>query len=419
MKRVEKTFFRWVFGLSLVLVWQPVAFAQFVDEDFLQMKVDVIYLSSDNLEGREPGTRGGEEAAAYIAWRFAQIGLKPAARGRSWFQPFEFSFRKDPHDEASEQRRIGKNVLGYLDYGAASTVVITAHYDHLGYGVTGSRYLGSEPAIHNGADDNASGVALMLYLAEKLKEDGPRGNNYLFIAFSAEEFGLMGSKFFVEHPTLHLEDINYVINLDMVGRLKGDGTLIVHGTGTSPVWKEALEKIRVGNIRLKTFDSGVGPSDHTSFYLKGLPVLHFFSGQHEDYHKPEDDSALINFDGMYDIGDFILQLIADVDAQGKLAFAKTKDEQPEGRRAAKYKVTLGVMPDYAFSGKGLKIDGVREEGPAAKAGIQAGDVLVKLGSTEVKDIYGYMEGLGKFEAGDETTVVVLRDGKEVKLKVRF
>ncbi len=416
---MEKAFFRMALGLALFLALPLMIFGQMVDEDFLQMKVDVIYLSSDNLEGREPGTQGGEEAANYIAWRFGQIGLKPVGRGHSWFQPFEFSFRKKPHDATSEQRRMGKNVLGYLDNGAATTVVITAHYDHLGYGVTGSRYLGSEPAIHNGADDNASGVALMMYLAEKLKEDGPKSNNYLFIAFSAEEFGLIGSKFFVEHPTLRLEDVNYVINLDMVGRLKEDGTLIVNGAGTSPAWKDALAKIRVGNIHLKTFDSGVGPSDHTSFYLKNLPVLHFFSGQHEDYHKPGDDSALINFAGMYDIGDFILQLIAALDGQDKLAFAKTKDEQQEGRRAAKYKVTLGVMPDYAFTGKGLKVDGVREEGPAAKAGIQAGDVILKMGETEVNDIYGYMEGLAQYKAGDKTKVVLLREGKEIQVQVQF
>ncbi len=403
---------------ALFLLMSAVLVAQPADRDFEQMKVDAIFLSSDNLEGREPGTKGGEEAAEYIAWRFEQIGLQPAGKSHSWFQPFDFSFRANPRDEKSEQRRSGKNVLGFVDNGAATTVVIGAHYDHLGYGVTGSRHMG-DPAIHNGADDNASGVAVMLYLAKKLKEEGPKNNNYLFMAFSAEEFGLIGSKYFVEHPTLRLEDINYAINLDMVGRLKDDGTLIVNGAGTSPVWKDALERIRAGNIHVKTFDSGVGPSDHTSFYLKDIPVLHFFTGQHEQYHKPEDDSYLLNFDGMYDVADFILKLVGQLDGQGKLAFTKTKDEKEEGRRAASYKVTLGVMPDYAFSGKGLKLDGVREDGPAAKAGIRAGDVVVRMGEVEIEDIYGYMEGLSKFNAGDTTTVVVLRDGKQMKFKVTF
>ncbi len=408
----------WPLLAALFFALLPGLWSQPADADFEQMKVDVIFLSSDNLEGRQPGTRGGDEAADYIAWRFEQMGLQAAGKGHSWFQPFDFTYRANPHDENSEQRSSGKNVLAYVDNGAATTVVIGAHYDHLGYGVTGSRHMG-DPAIHNGADDNASGVAVMLYLAKKLKEDGPKNNNYLFMAFSAEEFGLIGSKFFVEHPTLRLEDINYVINLDMVGRLKDDGTLIVNGAGTSPVWKDALQRIRVGNIHVKTFDSGVGPSDHTSFYLKDIPVLHFFTGQHEQYHKPEDDSFLLNFDGMYDVADFILRLISDLDGQGKLAFTKTKDEQAEGRRAASYKVTLGVMPDYAYSGKGLKLDGVRDGGPAAKAGIQAGDVVVRMGDLEVKDIYGYMEGLSKFKAGDSTTVIVLRDGKELKFKVTF
>ncbi len=411
-----------IIAVFAVLTWMSLpsmVSAQPEDSDFQQLKVDVVYLASDDLEGREPGTKGGEEAANYIAWRFAQIGLEPAGKRRSWFQPFDFTFRTNPHDEASTQSKLGKNVLGYIDNGAPTTVVITAHYDHLGHGIVGSRYMGSEPAIHNGADDNASGVALMMYLAKKLKENGPKGNNYLFIAFSGEEFGLMGSKFFVEHPTLRLEKVNYVINLDMVGRLKEDGTLVVNGAGTSPEWKEALADISVGNIQIKTFDSGVGPSDHTSFYLKDIPVLHFFTGQHDDYHKPEDDSHLINFDGMYDVGDFIMELIADLDARGKLAFAKTKDEQHEGRRAAKYKVTLGVMPDYAYSGKGLKLDGVQEAGPAAKAGMQAGDVIIRMGDMEIKDIYGYMEGLSHYNAGDKTEVVLLREGKEVKVVVEF
>ena len=204
-------------------------------------------------------------------------------------------------------------------------MVIGAHYDHLGYGEEGSRHTG-EPAIHNGADDNASGVAAMLFLAEKLAKSKKQKNNYLFIAFSAEEMGLHGSKHFVSIPTMPLEEVNYVINMDMIGRLNEEKTLVINGAGTSPVWKDVLNKVSVDGISIKTTDSGIGPSDHTSFYLKDIPVLHFFSGQHTDYHKPEDDAKLVNFEGLVSISNFIYTLIQNLNGEGKLAFSKTKDE---------------------------------------------------------------------------------------------
>ncbi|MEK7257124.1 MAG: M20/M25/M40 family metallo-hydrolase, partial [Bacteroidota bacterium] len=264
--------------LSLFFAALQASFSQ-SENRLQQLRVDVVYLSSDLLEGRETGKPGEALAADYIASRFAEAGLMPKGKGGTWFHPFDFKFKANPHDSVASEPRSGKNVVGYLDNGAKTTIVIGAHYDHLGLGMPGSSLHAGEPAVHNGADDNASGVACMIYLAEHLKKSKAKSNNYLFIAFSGEELGLYGSKNFTNEPTIDLKTINYMLNMDMVGRLNEEKVLAINGAGTSPVWKEELAKIAVGGIKVKTSDSGVGPSDHTSFYLKDLPVLHFFTGQ--------------------------------------------------------------------------------------------------------------------------------------------
>ena len=388
--------------------------AQTLENDLLSLQVDVVYLASDLLQGRETGTPGELQAARYIAHRMEELGLEPKGT-EGWFQPFDFTYKSNPHAEGGEPRT-GRNIIGYLDNGAPTTVVIGAHYDHLGMGGMGSLHAG-EPAIHNGADDNASGVAAMLYLAEKLRSSGARNNNYLFVAFSGEELGLYGSKYFVQNPTIDLSSVNYMLNMDMVGRLNEEKVLAVNGAGTSPFWKEVLPQIEVGGIRTKLSDSGIGPSDHTSFYLENIPVLHFFTGQHSDYHKPADDSELVNYEGLHAVAEFILRLIEKLDDRGKLPFTKTKDQQE--RRAASFKVSLGVMPDYVYDGEGMRIDGVIEGRPADKAGIQRGDVILRIGEVEVKDIYDYMEGLSKFSKGQKASVKVKRGEQTLELEVVF
>ncbi len=379
----------------------------------LQMQVDVVYLASDLLEGRETGKMGEVMAAEYIVDRFSEMGLQPAGRNGSWYQPFDFKYSSNPHASDEGEARTGRNVVAFIDNGAPTTVIIGAHYDHLGHGIFGSLYKG-DPAIHNGADDNASGVAALLRIAGYLKEGHAKNNNYLFLAFSGEELGLYGSKNFTMEPTLDLGTVNYMLNMDMVGRLNEEKVLAISGAGTSPLWKPALEKIDVYGIKAKTSDSGVGPSDHTSFYLKDIPVLHFFTGQHSQYHKPSDDSELINYPGLMAVTDYIIALIEDLDDDGRLAFTKTKDED-QGRRASSFKVTLGVMPDYVYDGEGMRIDGVTEGKPAAKAGLQAGDVIFRIGDIEIKDIYKYMEALGKFNPGDKT-IIVFKRGEEMMEK---
>ncbi|MCB0707032.1 MAG: M28 family peptidase [Saprospiraceae bacterium] len=381
----------------------------------MELMVDIVYLSSDLLGGRETGTPQEQMAADYIAYRFQESGLSPKG-SESWMQGFEFDFKPNPHGEV-EERRTGHNVVAYLDNNAATTVIIGAHYDHLGMGHFGSRHTG-EPAIHNGADDNASGVAALFQIAEAISGPAYAANNYLFIAFSGEELGLYGSKYFINNATIDMSQVNYMLNLDMVGRLNEEGMLVINGAGTSPVWKEVLPEIKQGNIQIKTTDSGIGPSDHTSFYLNDIPVLHFFSGQHADYHKPEDDSELVNYQGVTDISAFIVQLIGSLNDNGRLVFTKTVDESAD-REVSDFKVTLGVMPDYVYDGTGMRVDGVISDRPAEAAGVQRGDVIIKIGNVAVKDIYDYMDGLAKFNKGDKTTVVVQRGTEEITLKVKF
>ena len=405
----------------IVLLISNFAFAQkSKTADLQDIRVDVVYLSSDLLEGRETGSEGEKLAAQYIASRFEKMGLKPGGSNNTWYQSFDFKYNPNPHGNGSTggEDRTGKNVLGYLDNGAATTVVIGAHYDHLGHGDFSS-LAANDKSIHNGADDNASGVAALLHIAEYLKTSGKaKSNNYLFMAFSGEELGLVGSKAFVNNPTIDITKVNYMINMDMVGRLNAEKVLAINGAGTSPLWKDALAAIKVADIQIKTTDSGVGPSDHTSFYFADKPVLHFFTGQHTDYHKPSDDSEKINYEGLLDVSNYIIALIEKLDGKGKLAFTKTKDED-ENRRAANFKVTLGVMPDYVYTGEGLRIDGVIEDRPGAKAGLQKGDVILKMGDIPVKDIYGYMEGLSKFKTGETTKVKVKRGEKTMEVEVTF
>jgi Zn-dependent M28 family amino/carboxypeptidase len=381
-----------------------------------RIEEDVSFLADDKLEGRQTGTPGELKAAEYIQNRFKDLGL--TAKGTNdFYQDFTFKPKTNPHEEVKFTENkdgtiTGRNVVGFLDNKAENTVIIGAHFDHLGYGGDGSLYRDSIKAIHNGADDNASGVAVMLNLISKLKEKNTN-NNYLFMAFSGEEMGLLGSNYFVKNPTIDTESVSYMINMDMVGRLK-DSALAVYGTGTSPIFKQTL-KSHNNNFRLIQKESGVGPSDHTSFYLADIPVLHFFTGQHGDYHKPSDDVETLNYEGMATISNYIFNIVSDLDDNGKLAFRKTKSEKSEVR----FKVGLGVIPDYMFDGKGMRIDGVSEDKPAQKAALQKGDIVVKLGDKDVIDMMSYMKALAVFKKGDKTTVIVDRKGKKVTAEIQF
>lgn len=321
------------------------------------------------------------------------------------------------HTDIVRPELTGYNVVGFLGHGKPYTVVIGAHYDHWGHGGEGSLYRGKEPQIHNGADDNASGVATMLQLAADLQHLPNTGNNnYLFIAFSGEEKGLYGSSAWTKHPTVPIDSLNYMINMDMVGRVDSTGHMGINGVGTSPAWA-VVDQVRAGGLKIKTTESGIGPSDHTSFYLQDVPAIHFFSGSHEDYHKPSDDADKINYPGMLRTARYIEELITLLNDSTKLTFTKTADADTAD--APRFSVTLGVVPDYMYDGKGMRIDGVSEDKPAALAGLRKGDVVVRLGGHDVPDMMGYMKALGMFKKGDTAEVIVLREGKEVKATVHF
>jgi aminopeptidase YwaD len=315
-----------------------------------------------------------------------------------------------------DKKTIGHNVMGFLNNGAANTIIIGAHYDHLGYGEDHNSLWTGAPEIHNGADDNASGTAAVIELARELKKSKLKNNNYLFICFSGEELGLFGSKYFTEHPPIDIHSVNYMINSDMVGRLNDSThTITIGGYGTSPTWGTILDE-KTKTISVKFDSSGIGPSDHTSFYLKNIPVLFFFTGIHKDYHKPTDDVNKINFIGELEVIKYIYHVIEQTNKLGKLVFLKTREPKMEGNR---FTVTLGIMPDYTFSGKGVRADGIIDGKIAQHAGMKTGDVIVKLGENSVSDLNTYMNVSSKYKKGDSTIVTVLRDKEEKTFNIIF
>jgi len=320
--------------------------------------------------------------------------------------------------------RKGLNVVGFIDNGAPTTVVLGAHYDHLGWGEDGNSMQRGVHQIHNGADDNASGTAALLELVRLLKASKRVQNNYLFIAFSGEELGLYGSKYWVANPTIDVSTVSYMINMDMVGRLSDSSkTITVGGYGTSPVWAQVYntkgkEALYSNNLLFKFDSSGSGPSDHTSFYLKNIPVLFYFTGLHTDYHKPTDDFDKINYAGEAAIVKHILSLVEHTDKTSiKPPFTKTREQQTT--TSARFTVSLGIMPDYTFSGAGVRADAVIENRAAEKAGLKAGDVITALGEFNITSIESYMQALSRFKKGDKTTVSFLRGSEKASATVAF
>ena len=318
-----------------------------------------------------------------------------------------------------------QNVAGIL-YGSdprlkEEIIVIGAHYDHLGFGGahSGSRRPDTL-VIHNGADDNASGVAAILEIIEKLKAEQTKlKRSILFLSFGAEEMGLLGSKYFVNNPLVDLGKIKLMFNLDMVGRLDSTTKAItVGGTGTAVGLSDLVQRFSEGEeLNVKLSSEGYGPSDHTSFYIKNIPVLFFFTGVHEDYHTPEDDVEKINLSGEKLVAEFVHDLIIEAaNVPESLVYQEAgPKEQPSGRR--RFKVTLGIMPDYSEEGEGLRVDGVINNKPAKRAGMEKGDVIVAMDGKPVKNIYDYMYRLEECKPGQRINVDVLRNGKNITLVV--
>jgi len=343
-----------------------------------------------------------------------------------------------------KKRTEGYNVIGILDGTdpvlKSEAIVIGAHYDHLGHGGQGSLDVNST-AIHHGADDNASGTAAVLELARIFSGLKRNKRTIIFVAFSGEEEGLLGSNYYVNNPVWPLEKTVAMINLDMVGRLK-DGKLNVGGIGTAAEWRALVENANKSTVEtlslnttangqivstsamqpggnkfnLQLSDDGFGPSDHSSFYGKKIPVLFFFSGTHMDYHKPTDTSEKINYNGLSDIMFTVASIVSEIDQQpNKPTYTLAKSTGIGGRSG--FNVSLGTVPNYADSTDGLLLDGVRDNSPAAKAGVRAGDKVVKLAGKEVRNVMDYTYILGELKAGEEYEMVVLRGGERLTLKI--
>ncbi|MBX2915873.1 MAG: M20/M25/M40 family metallo-hydrolase [Cyclobacteriaceae bacterium] len=397
--------------LILVLLIPVAGFGQKIDEK--KIKSHITVLAADDMEGRFSGSKGEQKALQYIEKEFKALKLTP--KGEQAFQQ-QFPFKAGVHGTGEEGK--AHNAIAYLDNQANKTIIIGAHYDHLGLGENGSS-LDANPKgkIHNGADDNASGVAGVLELARYFSQNKVKEkSNFLFICFSGEELGLYGSKYFTEHPTIDMSEVSFMINMDMIGRLPDNKVISISGTGTSPVWEPLLKNVSTP-LTIKTDSSGVGPSDHASFYLKNIPALHFFTGSHSDYHKPTDDSEKINFGGEKEVLELIIQVIEKLDAAPKLTFLTTKQKTMSARTS--FKVTLGVMPSYTSDQPGLLVDGVTDGRPAQQAGIQTGDVIVQIGELEIRDINDYMGALGQFEKGQTVPVKVKRKNETLTLSVTF
>lgn len=318
--------------------------------------------------------------------------------------------------ELERPSHISMNVAGYIDNQAPTTIVIGGHFDHLGYGGGGSRSPGVQQ-IHPGADDNASGVAGVLESARFLLNSDFTSNNYIFIAFGAEEKGLLGSRHFTESGAYDMAKVNFMFNYDMIGRSE-EGSLMLFGTGTSPVWDDSIDRHSEDLLQVQKRPSGMGGSDHTHFYRQDIPVLFFFTGIHEDYHRPSDTPDKVNYEGIIDVLTFSHNMIAELNAAGKLEFTPTPAASARAQRRGTGP-SLGLMPDHAWEGEGLKVLAVMDNSPARKAGLKNGDTITRLNEENISDINTYMEALRNIEAGSLVKVQVIREGELVQLKVQL
>jgi aminopeptidase YwaD len=357
------------------------------------------------------------------------FGLPGAAEiGRLEKSPASWAEQKFPNNAVGLSVDITRrsvpayNVVGTLEGSDPNLkrefIVIGAHYDGLGRGgESNSRAPGSNE-IHHGADDNASGVAGLLELARIFSAEKTKlRRSLVFIAFSAEESGLIGSHYYVNNPAVPLAESVAMINMDMIGRLR-DGKLSVGGVGTSAEFRKLVEGLNGGTrgFTLQLSEDGFGPSDHSSFYAKQLPVLFFYTGTHEDYHKPSDTAEKINYEGEAQVVDFVGAIVRAIDgSDARPAYILARGRS--GGRSMSFRVYLGTVPNYAESNDGMLLDAVRDDSPAFKAGIKTGDKIVKLAGREIKNVYDYTYSLGEMKPDQEYEVEVIRGGERLTLKI--
>ena len=403
-----------------------------VDPDTMGIRRDVEHLASDALEGRGTGTAGNDSAAAYIARRFESLRLATLPNGcqgsdaslharceRKYFQPFIARSAAAAHaglpSELPSQNVVAM-VRGSDPVLTNEYVVLGAHFDHLGRSGASALDPDSAEAIRNGADDNASGTAAVMELARLLARHAPR-RSVIFVTFSGEELGLLGSQRFVERSPVPIDQVVAMLNFDMVGRLRND-RVIVYGVETATEMRALVDSAATGTgLEVRGVGDGYGPSDHSSFYARGIPVLHFFTDLHEDYHRATDDADKVSASGVgrvVGLAERVVRAIAD--RNERLTAVRVSRPAPVAGSGREREVYLGSIPDMsAPETPGVRLTGVRADSPADKAGLKAGDIIVEFDGKTVKDLYEYTAALQARKPGDTVKLVVLREGARVEL----
>jgi hypothetical protein len=388
--------------------------------DSMRVRRDIEYLASDALQGRGTGTAGNDSATAWAARRYAALGLRPILP--TFLQPFVARSAIQAHNSGGGELS-SNNVVAYLQGSSATlrnqVIVIGAHIDHLGRSAVGALDPDAKDAVRNGADDNASGTAAVLELARLLRAR-PLRRSVLFVNFTGEELGLLGSQYFVEHSPVPLDSMVVMINFDMVGRLRAH-KVIVYGVATAREMPAVLDRANAHTgLDLRRVGDGFGPSDQSSFVARNVPVLHFFTDLHDDYHRASDDADKINAAGEARVIELAERVVRDIDARDtRLSFVKAAAPPPVAARPGS-NVYLGSIPDMASGDiTGLKLTGVRAGSPADSAGIRAGDIVVELGGKPVTDLQTYSDALYSYKPGDTVKVVVIRDGRRLILDVKL
>ena len=413
--------------------------SQMAHPDSASMMRDVRYLASDQLEGRGTGTAGNDSAAAYIARRLESIGLQPAfpsadgqlcravtGDGRApcnprYLQPFVARSVAAAHaglPSALPTHNVAGIVTGSDPALRGQYVVVGAHFDHLGRSSMGALDPDAAGAIRNGADDNASGTAAVIELARLLRRSPPK-RSVVFATFSGEELGLLGSQYMVEHAPFALDSVQAMVNFDMVGRMRDD-RLIVYGVATATELPGIVEQANVEpRLQITATGDGFGASDHSSFYAKNLPVLHFFTNVHDDYHRATDDAERIDAAGLTRVVALAERVIRDIaDRPGRLSFVRAVAAAPTTSARQGSNAYLGSIPDMgAADVVGVRLSGVRAGSPADQGGLKAGDVIVEFDGKPVKDLYAYTEALYARKPGDVVTIVVMRGTERITTKV--
>ncbi len=384
---------------------------------------DVRYLASDRLQGRRIGSGGADSAAAWIALRMEQAGLTRAPGASSWYQAFIIAHDAPAAHGTTLAGARGRNVVGLLKGRdpalSAEYVVVGAHYDHLGTGGSGSLDPDSAGAPHNGADDNASGVAAILEIARRLALARP-ARSVIFVAFSGEEEGLLGSAHYVKYPPVPNAQVVAMLNFDMVGRLRDD-KLVIYGVETAREWRGMIDSLNTtARFALTLQGDGYGPSDHTSFTLAKKPVLHFFTGTHADYHRTTDDFERINLDGILRVASLGSDVVRVTANRGSpLSFVESAPQAAASgtARTPGYGAYLGSVPDMTGNPGGVALSGVRAGSPAELGGIKAGDIIVRIGTHAVPDLQAMTDALRAHAPGDTVEIVLRRDGAERRVQV--